>query len=197
MSGKTETHAKISVNKGVIRDLSWFVSEVRILNGIYLFEDFDWLAKDAELTAIGDACLSGMGFYFENSQEGFQCILPYDAPKHTIFYFEALVVVSIVNAVTHMSNIPSKLLVLSDNTNTVDIFQSLRCKPPYNDLVKFTVSLLLRHRISLRVVHVPGVDNIVADALSRFENERAIAACQGLQISTFQPPRVTMGAVEI
>src|ERR1700678_2340753 len=55
MSGKTETHAKIFVNKGVIRDLSWFVSEVRILDGVYLFEDVDWLAEDAELTAIGDA----------------------------------------------------------------------------------------------------------------------------------------------
>jgi hypothetical protein len=197
MSGKTESHAKIFVNQGVIRDLSWFISEVKISDGVHLFEDIDWLAEDADLTAIGDACLSGMGYYFENSRKGFQCVLPYDAPKHTIFYFEALVVVSIVNAVTHMSNIPSKLLVLSDNSNTVDIFQSLRCKPAYNDLLKFTVSLLLRHRISLRVVHVPGVDNIVADALSRFENERAIAACQGLQISTFQPPRVTMGAVEI
>src|ERR1700678_3941411 len=110
------------VNKGVIRDLSWFVSEVQISNGVYLFEDINWLAEDAELTAIWDACLSGMGFYFENSQEGFQCVLPYDMPKQTIFYFEALVVVSIVNTVTHMSKIPSKLLVLSDNTNTVNIF---------------------------------------------------------------------------
>ena len=93
--------------------------------------------------------------------------------------------------------LPSKLLVLSDNTNTVDIFQSLRCKPPYNDLVKFTVSLLLKHHISLRVVHVPGIDNIVADALSCFQNERALAACPGLKISTFQPPQLTMGQEEI
>ena len=197
MSGKTEPHAKIFVNKGVIRDLIWFVTEVQVSSGVYLFEDVDWLAEDAEVTAIGDACLSGMGFYFENSREGFQSILPTDASNHTIFYYEALVVVSIVNTVSHMPNIPSKLLVLSDNKNTVDIFQSLRCKPPYNDLLKFTVSLLLKHHISLRVVHVPGIDNIVADALSRFENKRALAACQGLKISTFQPPRLTMGQGEI
>jgi hypothetical protein len=197
MSGKSEPHAKIFVNKGVIRDLIWFVTEVQVSSGVYLFEDVDWLAEDAEVTAIGDACLSGMGFYFENSREGFQSILPTDASNHTIFYYEALVVVSIVNTVSHMPNIPSKLLVLSDNKNTVDIFQSLRCKPPYNDLLKFTVSLLLKHHISLRVVHVPGIDNIVADALSRFENKQALAACQGLKISTFQPPRLTMGQGEI
>jgi hypothetical protein len=193
MSGKMESHAKIFVNKGVIHDLTWFVSEVRNSSGVYLFEDVDWLAKDADVTASGDACLSGLGFYFEDSLEGFQSALPCNNPKDTIFYFEALVVVSIVEAVTRMQDVPSKLLVFSDNANTVDIFHSLRCKPPYNDLLKFTVSLLLKHHISLRVVHVPGIDNVIADSLSRFENARAYAACPGLKISTFQPPRVTMG----
>jgi hypothetical protein len=197
MSGKTELDAKIFINKGVVRDLTWFVSEVQISSRIYLFEDVDWLAEDAEVTAIGDTSLSEMGFYFENSQEGFQSILPCNTSNHTIFYYEVLVVVSIVNTVTHMPNIFTKLLVLSDNSNTVDIFQSLHCKPPYNDLLKFTVSLLLKHHISLRVVHVPGIDNIVANALSQFGNGRAHAACQELKISTFEPIRVTMGPEEI
>src|SRR5271168_2302822 len=137
------------------------------------------------------------GFLLRELQGRFPMCLTIPRSKTHDFYFEALVVVSIVNAVTHMPKVPSKLLVLSDNTNTVDIFQSLRCKPPYNDLVKFTVSLLLKHHISLRVVHIPGIDNIVADALSRFQNERALAACPGLKISTFQPPQLTMGQEEI
>src|SRR6202522_553086 len=196
ISGKSESHAKIFVNKGVVRDLSWFVSKVKELDGIYLLEDVDWATEEAVVTASGDVCLSGLGYFLEDSCKGFQCVLPTDCPTNTIFYFEALVVVSIVEAASQMSKVPSKLLIFSDNENTVDMFYSLRCKPPYNDLLKYTVNLLLRHHISLRVVHIPGVDNIIADSLSRFENARAYAACPGLSISTFQPPQLTMGLEE-
>ena len=114
-------------------------------------------------------------------------------PKNTIFYFEALAVVSAVEAVTRLPSIPSRLLVYSDNTNTVDIFHSLRSLPPSTNLLKFTVSLLLKFNISLRVMHVPGVQNTIADSLSRFENTKAVSQCSGLTISPFQPPRVAMG----
>jgi hypothetical protein len=140
-----------------------------------------------------DACLSGLGFFLERSLEGFQCVVPQDSPKGTIFYFEALAVVSVVDAATRLTPVPSKLLVFSDNTNTVDMFHSLRTLPPYNDLLKFTITLLIRYSISLRVVHISGVDNVVADSLSRFENARATAECPGLSISPFQPPRVALG----
>ena len=104
--------------------------------------------------------------------------LPTDSvpPSGTIFYFKALAVVSVVHAASRMQNIPRCLLVYSDNTNTVNIFHSLRALPPYNDLLKFTVSILMDHDISLRVIYVPGADNIIADSLSRFENTKALAA---------------------
>ena len=65
--------------------------------------------------------------------------------------------------------------------------------PPYNELLKFMVSLLIKFNNSLRVVHIPGEDNGIADALSRFDNARAFTACPSLSISTFQPPRVALG----
>ena len=100
---------------------------------------------------------------------------------------------SVVDAVAHMQDIPRHLLVYNDNTNTVNIFHSLRALPPYNDLLKFTISLLIKHNISLRVVHIPGVNNVIADSLSRFDNAKALAACPGIHISSFQPPRMAMG----
>jgi hypothetical protein len=194
IGGKIETHAKLFVSKAVVRDLDWFLSHVRTSDGVYLFENVDWDIHQADVTAYSDACLSGLGFYLEHSREGFQCSVPQNPPKNTIFYFEALAVVSVVDAMSRCPTVPSRILVYSDNSNTVNIFHSLRSLPPYNDLLKFTVSLLLRYNISLRVVHIPGVDNVVADSLSRFENTRAVAACPGLSISTFQPPRVAMGS---
>ena len=193
MRGKVETHAKIFVSKAVVCDLVWFESHVRQSNGVYLFENVDWNILEADIVAYSDACLSGLGFFFDRTKEGFQCVVPQSPPKDTIFYFEALAVVSVVDAVARLSTTPVRLLIYSDNSNTVDIFHSLRSLPPYNDLLKFTVSLLIKHNISLRVMHVPGVNNIVADSLSQFENTKALAVCPGLTISCFQPPRVAMG----
>jgi hypothetical protein len=191
--GKSESHAKIFVSKAVVRDLDWFVSHVKRSNGVYLFQDVDWGVHQADVIAYADACMSGLGFFLEHSREGFQSKIPHDPPRGTIFYFEALAVVSVIDAMAHLPSVPAHLLVFSDNTNTVDIFHSLRSLPPYNDLLRFAVSLLIEHDISLRVVHVPGVNNVVADSLSRFDNTRATDACPGLTISSFQPPRVAMG----
>ena len=110
-----------------------------------------WGVHQADLVAYCDACLSGLGFFFERSAEGFQCHVPESPHKDTIFYFEALAIVSVINAVSWMQPIPSRLLIFSDNTNSVDIFSSLCSLPPYNNLLKFTVSLLIAHDISLRV----------------------------------------------
>jgi hypothetical protein len=193
MKGKTQSHARIFVSKAVIQDLTWFVSHVQRSDGVHLFEDVDWDIQHADVTAYSDVCMSGLGFFFEQSKKGYQCLVPQNPPKGTIFYFEALAVVSVIDAITQLPSLPARVLIFSDNSNTVDIFHSLRSLPPYNGLLKFTVSILLKHNISLRVVHVPGVNNIVADSLSRFENPKAIATCPGLSISTFQPPRVPMG----
>ena len=193
IAGKTESHAKIFVSKAVIRDLHWFASHVQKSDGLYLFEDVDWDVKEADVTAFSDACMSSLGFFIENTKQGFQCSIPENPPKDSIFYFEALAVVSVVDMVTQMPNVPSKLLIFSDNTNTVNIFNSLRSLPIYNELLKFTVSILIKFNISLRVTYIPGPDNIIADSLSRYQNTKALATCPDLAISSFQPPRVTLG----
>jgi hypothetical protein len=193
ISGKTESHAKVFVSKAVVKDLEWYVAHMELSDGVYLFGEVEWGTHQADVTAFSDACMSGMGFFFQHSHAGFQCETPDNPPKDTIFFFEALAVTSVVDAATRLSPVPSRLLIYSDNTNTVDIFHSLRSLPAYNNLLKYTVSLLINFNISLRVVHIPGEDNDIADALSRFDNVRALRACPDLSISTFQPPRVALG----
>ncbi|KAL1657880.1 hypothetical protein GGF50DRAFT_68319, partial [Schizophyllum commune] len=46
----------------------------------------------------------------------------------------------------------------------------------------------------LRVFHVLGTDSSVADALSRFDNQRALHLIPGLRARTFLPPQLTKGA---
>jgi hypothetical protein len=185
ISGKVESHAKVFMSKGVIDDLDWFISNAKLSDGIHVFDNVDWNIDQADII---DGCMSRLGFYFEHSHEAFQSLLPHSLPKDTIFYFETLVIISIVEAVTHMTVIPACLVVFSDNTNAIDIFHSLRCKPTYNDLLKFAVSILLKHGIPLHVIHVHRTDNVIADLLSWFENVQALATYLGLSISSFEPP---------
>ena len=193
ISGKVESHAKIFVSKAVVHDLEWFKSHVDHSNGIYLFEHVDWSVSQADIIAYCDTCLTGLGFFFKHSKKGFHSVVPQCPPKDMIFFFEVLAVVSVVDPATCLPSVPSQLLVYSDNTNTVDIFHSLRSLPPYNNLLKFTVSLLLKYDILLWVIHIPGDNNLVADSLSRFDTAKAVMMCPGLTVSSFQPPHVVMG----
>jgi hypothetical protein len=86
-----------------------------------------------------------------------------------------------------------KLLVYTDNTNVVDIFSSLRCRPEFNSIVKYAVSTRVESQIDVRVLHVPGDMNGVADAISRAEFDRAKTLATNLSIPNlsildFAPP---------
>jgi hypothetical protein len=77
--------------------------------------------------------------------------------------------------------------------NTVDMFHSLKAHASYNHLLLFAVRLLLPQTTSLRVFHIPGLDNTVADAVSRGLFHVASALHPALRISHFKPPWDAMG----
>jgi len=56
--------------------------------------------------------------------------------------------------------------IYTDNLNTVQIFNSLACLPDYNQILRRAIDIVLTHDIDLRILHVPGEQNTVADALS-------------------------------
>jgi hypothetical protein len=176
ISRKSQTHAQIFVSKAITDHLDWFISHVQTSYGIPVFQATDWAADEADVTAHGDASRVGMGFYFAESNTGYQSTLPHDPPKDVIFYFESI---------GHPLHHPNALLspchsqmtqcFQFDNMNTVDIFSLLQAK-------------LLQHGLDLWVIHIPRVDNVVADALSHFNNSQALTICPSLSVSTFEPP---------
>lgn len=113
-----------------------------------------------------------------------------------IFYFEALCVLCALTDAAHWIGKGVRLLIYTDNLNTVHIFNSLSCLPSYNHLLHHAVDFLLSHNIDLHVLHVPGIDNGVADALSRCHFASALSLDPDLKISPFKPPRWTLGAAE-
>lgn len=158
----------------------------------------DWAVGDDEdicVTMFTDASMGGLGVWFLREHAGFQSGLPCESPSDIIFFFEALAVVCGIWICAHRYR-RRRLVCFSDNTNTVDAFASMSAAGPINRLLRFAVDILLEYDIDFRCYYVPGPENGVADALSRFDNDRARSIVPDLKISSFTPPPGALGSVK-
>jgi len=190
MSGKSNPHGLIWVSVALRRELLWLSRHLESANGVYVLDANQWGETEANFICYADACPSGLGFWSFDSLEGFQS----DYHNDLIFFSEAYAVLSALHYALNHSSKPSRVLVFTDNTNTVDMFHSLHASPLYNPILLTAVDLLMSSKAQLRVHHVPGEYNIVADALSRFKGDVISRNAPYLSVSTFQPPRLTLGA---
>ena len=214
LKGRRDSTAVIWVNNSIRDDFSWAIKTLESCSGVHLLKSVYWSADEATLTVFCDACPEGMGFWYPELRAGFYSPTPCYENPDLIFYFEALCVHSALFD-AHRRTITKgtgRFIIYTDNSNTVDIFSTLRALPPYNHLLKTAMDILNLGDSDLRVLHVPGVDNAVADALSRADFHRAVQLQPGLTISPFepwswspgrdgslifQPPRGTMGEDEL
>jgi hypothetical protein len=196
ISGKTRPLAPIRVNNSICSELQWFAKHVRASNGIFMLKTVAWdptIELDNVTTCYVDACPRGMAFWYPELRLGFQCRIPaeYEAP---IFYWEA-VAVACAMLCSFSNNLP-RLVVFSDNQNTVDIWHSLKAVSPYNETLILAIDWLIQHETDARVLHIPGVDNVVADALSRFNNSLALRLVPGIKLGLFETPHAMLGALK-
>ncbi|KAI0314248.1 hypothetical protein OF83DRAFT_1064160 [Amylostereum chailletii] len=142
-----------------------------------------------------DASLSGLGFWSPQAGQGFASTLP-PTPntEDTIFWYEALCVLAALSWAAALPQVPSKLLIYTDNLNTVQIFDSFKARAGYNDLLFRAAEILMASHINLRVHHIPGEKNTVADALSRGLFNVVRQYEPSLRVHGFSPPRSTLGS---
>ena len=193
--GKSMPLAHVPINKSVIKDLSWFVRRIQQSSGINLFASKDWNLDDADLTILTDASGSGLAFWIPEMDIAFYSAIHESMTRAgDIFFNEALAVVSALHWVSALLSPPHRLVIRTDSMNTVDIFHSLTALDDYNDLLLHAVEVMMDFNIDLRVVHIPGNENTVADALSRSLFETATNLHPSLEIQVFTPPRDELGA---
>ena len=184
---------KLYVNNAIRSDLLWAIDHLSRLPGTHVLQSVDWDLDTADLTAYCDASLTGLGFWFPGLNTGFWSPVPEKPPKDTIFYFEAL---SVLSAILHSTSLGlplNKLVIYTDNLNTVHMFNTLSALPAYNDILKNAVDQLLSdidNPIQLHVIHISGESNTIADALSRGQLHTVVDYVPHITINTFSPPRI-------
>ncbi len=199
MQGKTNPFAGIALNNAVKEDLTWLADHIQKSDGICCFDSMDWdPVVNTTITVLCDACLDGMGFWIPKIACGFICPTP-NLPEgeEVIFFFEALCVCAAIHWVanTLSPELRKHVTIFTDNTNTVDIFNSLRASPNYNPILKSAVDVMILHSIDLRVLHIPGSENDVADALSRSQFCRALDLVPRLIIFAIKTPSRCVGGI--
>ena len=137
-----------------------------------------------------------MGFWLPDKCVSYYSPVPEETTDEHIFYYEALCVLSAIHDVTETLCAPptSKILIYTDNNNTVAIFNTLQCLPHYNLILTNAANICMMTNIHLRVLHIPGELNTVADAISQNNFALAQNYVPDLIISPFLPPQLLLGA---
>jgi hypothetical protein len=194
---KQRPRAPIYVNKQVCADLTWVANVVERGSGISYITSIAWGIGDAHLIIFCDTSLTGLAFYILSFSLAFYAPTPETNQARHIFFWEALAVVSAVVWATDLHYSPKRLLIFTDSMNTIDIFHSLKASEGYNALLLITMALLIDSHISLRVNHISGEKNLIADALSHALFHTAADLHHGLTVHLFSPPWDAMGESQI
>lgn len=199
---------RVWANSAIREDFEWARQKVMESDGILLLKSLVWDVSESTCVLEADACPEGYAYWYPSTKRGFTTTTPKGTPSTKIIFFEALAVLSALRDAHQCFPHGSKIVIYSDNFMTVAMFNSLRALPEYNCILKAAVDILLEGKHQLRVLHIAGEENEIADALSRGEFMRALDLEPSLSIQSFQlyliierrqsppllqPPRQMMG----
>lgn len=193
MQGKSFRRKGIPVSVHVKKHLSWFVAELLAAPPLSFLDPCldEWDESSADLVIFTDACtnadttdLPGLGFVAYDIVAG---VL--GPPLHffhrsgstlgDIQFIEGLAVASAINWALHARPYIRRLLIRTDSAPVVYGFDAGSGSEEIRQLVWSTYLQLKPHKIDLRVKHIAGRRNRVADSLSRLHSADLRSAFPG------------------
>jgi hypothetical protein len=188
LRGKSQ-ESHVWVNTSMREDLEWAKLKLDNSDGVYLVKSLSWELYMCEAMCIikTDTCMEGFAFWYPQLNKGFSTTTPMSTPPNQIIFYEVLAVLSALDDARNRYPSNSKIVVFTDNSVTISMFNTLRALPEYNCIIKAAVDILFDTQFQLRVLHVAGEHNSVADALSCSDEVRALKLSPGLTIRAFEP----------
>ena len=149
------------------KDLLWWSTFLDLFNGTsFIPRTFLWSSPDQVLAS--DSCLTGCGGHTPSGY--FHCpfpssILEQNLPIHCL---ELLAVLLSLKLWAHMF-VGQRVLINCDNTLAVSALVTGKSKDLFMCSCLRDICLLVcQHNFELSAVHLPGVENRLADSLSRW-----------------------------
>ncbi|KAM9296652.1 uncharacterized protein PAF06_017570 [Gastrophryne carolinensis] len=172
-AGVKEDHHFIRLTGGLKEDLRMWVSFLSSFNGLVYW--LDPVRENREVGLFTDAAGStGFGAYFA----GRWCAAPWPERVRSSSDIRNLALLELFPVVVALAlwgeDLQNKsVLFHSDNMAVVSAINAQTASsPPVVKLLRQLVLSCLQYNILFRAVHVPGVANGIADALSRFQMDR-------------------------
>ena len=152
------------------RDIAWFPEFLPVVNGITYFKK---LEVDKEQNLFLDASLTGSGCMWRNRVYATPVI---DIPNFhlAIVHLEMLnVIIALRLWGGHWRHM--HIAIVCDNYSVVQVIMSGKTKDPFLALCIRNIWLLTAYNdIDLLVRHIPGIDNTLADTLSRIHSPKSV-----------------------
>lgn len=200
-SGKTISHAGITINKSITEELTWLHDIIPRAVGIRFVDSLRWEDDEADLVMWTDATLrDGIAFVFAGHGFTYNIVEPRNLPLSSntsntsssvdIFFLEQIGILSALYHASGMHHPPRRLLIWSDSLDAVSVFSSLSpSNAMHNAPLRAAAEIIISTGIDLRVQHIAGTDNIRADLLSRLMFNDYERKFPSDKLHTFRPPR--------
>jgi len=165
LKGLREAGHRKRIGSEFKKDLNWWWTFLDTFTGVSLMLDQEWLAPDTLIST--DSCLLGGGGWIHGE------FFAFSFPEFLLsreWHINALelLVLSIGLRLWAPSFKGKKLKFLCDNEATVSVVNSGRCKDAVMlSLLREIAFVCATNDCLVKAIHLPGVDNRLADALSR------------------------------